>query len=224
MSRPWMPLYVGDYLADTRHLSTEEHGAYLLLIMHYWRTGGLPKSDTQLARIAGMTPEGWAGSRETIAAFFDEEWKHKRVEKELADAERLSAAGRAGGLASGKARSNDKRTTVERPLNDPPTIGQAPQSQPQPPSHLQAKSSFKEVGSVKSGWTPPRHGATGKGRIYIEARNPDWQAYAEDYRLAHGEEPKPNQHGGKWFKVLGEQIPDQQALRGVRAQLKAIGQ
>lgn len=36
MKRPWMPLYIGDFIADTAHLSAEETGAYILLIMHYW--------------------------------------------------------------------------------------------------------------------------------------------------------------------------------------------
>jgi uncharacterized protein YdaU (DUF1376 family) len=131
LRKPWMPFYVGDYLADTSHLTTAEHGAYILLICHYWRNGGLPAKDEQRRRISKMTVEEWAASRDTIAEFFDADWKHKRIEFELTEAARLSAAGKAGGKASGEAR----RTTVERPLNDQgndsPTKREALQSQSQ---------------------------------------------------------------------------------------------
>jgi uncharacterized protein YdaU (DUF1376 family) len=40
MSRAWMPLYVGDYPRDTRDLDALQHGACLLLIMHYWQHEG----------------------------------------------------------------------------------------------------------------------------------------------------------------------------------------
>lgn len=100
MSRPWMPLYVADYLADTRRLTTLEHGAYLLLIMEYWRHGSLPDDDARLARIVGMDPIDWMEIRDNIAVFFDDGWRHKRVDEELktqsdrSDAARASAARR----------------------------------------------------------------------------------------------------------------------------------
>jgi uncharacterized protein YdaU (DUF1376 family) len=96
---PWMPFYVADYLADTGHLSTLEHGAYLLLIMHYWRRGGLPDNDAQLARVCHVSEAEWQDIRSTLAALFDAEWKHKRIEAELVRSEARSAAGKAGASA-----------------------------------------------------------------------------------------------------------------------------
>lgn len=198
-----MPLYIGDYRSDTAHLSATEHGAYLLLIMHYWQAGSLPVDEQQLMRISCTTPKEWTRIRATIAAFFEDGWKHLRIEFELTQAARLSAAGKAGGEASAKARRTKEPTVIERLRNDlgndPPTNGQAlPSHSPSP-----SKKDIFLSGEPK-GWTPPKHGAIGKGRVYIEAATDDWKAYAEDYRAIHQREPVPNSHGGKWFKTLGE--------------------
>lgn len=115
MSRPWMPLYVADYLADTGHLSAAEHGAYLLLIMHYWANGGLPADDRKLARIARMTDTEWRAARETVAEFFSDSWRHERIDRELANAnaayERRASAGRKGGNAKSVSRQSRSNAT-----------------------------------------------------------------------------------------------------------------
>lgn len=92
MKRPWMPLYIGDYLADTGHLTTREHGAYLLLIMHYWQNDGLPADDRKLARIAKVSLKEWASLREVMSAFFTEgTWRHDRIEQELEKVRSISS-------------------------------------------------------------------------------------------------------------------------------------
>jgi len=82
----WMPLYIGDYLADTARLTTEQHGAYLLLLMDYWRNGKLPDNDQILAQITKLTPDAWSNARAMLSQFFCIEngfWIHHRVEQEL---------------------------------------------------------------------------------------------------------------------------------------------
>ncbi len=85
----WMPLYIGDYLADTSRLTTEQHGAYLLLLMDYWRSGKLPNNDQVLAQICKLNPDAWSNAKAMLSQFFSIEngyWIHKRVEQEMADA------------------------------------------------------------------------------------------------------------------------------------------
>lgn len=96
-SRPdtWQPWYWGDYRRDTAHLCAAQHGAYMLLIGHYWSTGKpLPDDDRMLARIACMTPAEWRRERPVIASFFqigDGAWRHKRVGRDLEEASRRYA-------------------------------------------------------------------------------------------------------------------------------------
>lgn len=66
----WMPLVIGDYLGGTRHLTTVQHGAYLLLLMASWRIGALPDDDRQLATMAGLSLKAWQPMSATIRAFF----------------------------------------------------------------------------------------------------------------------------------------------------------
>lgn len=100
----WMPFYPCDYLGDTGHLSTLEHGAYLLLIMHYWMKGGLPDNERQLARICRLPDYRWRKIRDTIAGLFHDGWKHKRIDEELAKAEAVRAKKSAAGKVSSAAR------------------------------------------------------------------------------------------------------------------------
>ena len=82
MSIPYMPIYWGDYLGDTQHLTAIEHGGYLLLISHYWRTGSIPNDDVKLSRISRMTMKQWNNHGPTIMEFFPD-GKHKRIDREL---------------------------------------------------------------------------------------------------------------------------------------------
>jgi uncharacterized protein YdaU (DUF1376 family) len=90
MKRPWFPFYPADYLSKTQHLSTEEHGAYLLLLMYYWTHGKLPSREDAVAKVTRLESRAWAKSRGTLKDFFFDGWKHKRMDEEIAKAIEIS--------------------------------------------------------------------------------------------------------------------------------------
>lgn len=112
---PYMQLYIADYLADTMHLSAEEHGAYLLLMFNYWQTGKpIPKN--RLAKIARLTNERWADVEPSLQEFFcdnGEEWVHLRIEEELASVREKLTKKSAAGKASVQARRSRKEADVQ---------------------------------------------------------------------------------------------------------------
>lgn len=114
---PALPFFTDAYLADTRHLTTEEHGAYLLLLMCAWRTRGclLRDDDRQLARIAGMSPTRWRRIRPVMVDFFAVEGGHWRQKKLLTVYETVAKKverSRANGSKGGRATAARQKVTV----------------------------------------------------------------------------------------------------------------
>ena len=101
MSRPWMPLYVSDFLADTLDLRAEETGCYLLLLMLAWRRdGSIPDDMKWLRRALASCVSDMHGNRFNKVVpslleryFYQDEagnYRNKRLEKEREKSEKFS--------------------------------------------------------------------------------------------------------------------------------------
>ena len=116
---PYMPLYASDYLGDTGHLSTEEHGAYLLILMQMWNAGGsLPSDPAKLARVARCSTKKWLAMADTILAFFHidgDRITNDRLTKERQKVEAKTEVRRAAGAMGGTAKA--QKTKKQRVAN-----------------------------------------------------------------------------------------------------------
>lgn len=202
-----MPLWTGAYRRKTGHLGMAEHGAYLLLIMHYWENGGLPDDDRQLARIVCAEMKEWKKVKPIIEKLFEPGWKHKKVEEELAKAAEISSKRRAS------AEQMHMQKSSKRDAN-----AQQEHTHTQPPSQSQvSKDSLNAV--VRAVKKPPFHGAQDEKHVYWNKGTPEWEAYADEHFQLNGKPPNVNKHGGKWFPKLGYQA--EILRRGVHPDYKA---
>ena len=51
----WMPVYIGDMLAKTKRMTTEQIGASFLVLMDYWRNGAIPNDNNIIASITRLS-------------------------------------------------------------------------------------------------------------------------------------------------------------------------
>lgn len=162
----WMPLYIGDYLADTRRLTTTEHGAYLLMLMEQWRRGWLPDDDTQLARIAGLRIEQWRRCAGTIRCFFDAgplpgtlRQKRLHAEREKAQATSAkraeSARTRWGGTTTGFSGTRGTHGDDTNPLNGH-VLADANAMHVDKPGTTQSQSQSQRRKDVAGATSPPK--------------------------------------------------------------------
>lgn len=118
----WMPLLIDRYLGDTTDLSTEQHGAYFLLLMSMWKKGGsLPRDERRLREITRLSPARWRQNREILLGFFHDDsaggLTQKRLSIELSRASARSEAATEAGRAGARARWKRRPAT---PSGDPP--------------------------------------------------------------------------------------------------------
>lgn len=133
---PAMPLFPDSYLADTTHLSTEEHGAYLLLLMAMWRRNGtVPNDDKDLARIVGLTQRKWLQIKVRLMPFLSIEngtLSQKRLQKEWEYVQEKRNKNAQNGALGGRPKSNEIKgvSKANGSVSDNPN--ETPSTQPQP--------------------------------------------------------------------------------------------
>ncbi len=113
----WMPLYIADYLSATSRLTTEQHGAYLLLIMDYWKNGAPPDNDQVLAQITKLSPDAWSNARSMLKVFFqvqDGLWIQNRIELEMVKAQHNKQVNVKRGKAGAEARWNKNAPSIDQ--------------------------------------------------------------------------------------------------------------
>lgn len=135
----WMPIYWGDYVRDTGHLNNAGHGAYLMLIKHYWNTGEpLTDDDNELWRIACCdSKKEWMKLRPKIVRLFifdHGKLRHKRIEAELTRACAITSAKAEAGKKGAEVRwQNDGRriAAVKNSHRQTDTPSQSPKKEPE---------------------------------------------------------------------------------------------
>jgi uncharacterized protein YdaU (DUF1376 family) len=203
----WLPLYIADYTADTAHLNTEQHGAYLLLLMAAWMRGGrLPVDEEQLAAITRLPWRAWRKHRSVLLSFFNidrDELVQLRLLQEYEHAVAVQAKrreiGAQGGNASAAQRAS-KRLINGQPIAQP--IGQPDANQMGKQNSTPPQENLKEatpVGALDAIWRDGVGLLMGAGDSESSARSfigmcvgtygPDY--VLEALRAAHGKaDPK----------------------------------
>jgi uncharacterized protein YdaU (DUF1376 family) len=105
----WMPFFVGDYLKDTARLTTEQHGAYVLLILDYWCNGPPPNNDKILSQITNLTLPRWRLQRASIIGYFKIDGNrlvHSRIDDEIEAAKKRKVESVKKASKAAKARWN----------------------------------------------------------------------------------------------------------------------
>lgn len=211
-NRAWMPLHIDTYLADTGYLTAAEHGAYMLLIMTYWRDGGLPDDERMIARIARMSKDEWAESRDVLASFFKDGWRHSRIDEELAKADEIIEKRRNAALGRhAKSKPDASAVQVQSTSSDmgvpPRTLNQVVKEEP-------SGSSKKRGCRLPPDFIPDQSWAVGEGLSPSQAQS-EADKFRDYWNAKAGASATKLDWTGtwrNWVRQAHERLP--QAIRG----------
>ena len=149
---PSLPLFTDAYIGDTAHLTNEEHGVYLRLLMFAWRSPvcALPVDDKRLALMVGVTPKKWTGLKAVIMEFWDETdagWQQDRLtferQRVKVSMDQKVAAGKASARA--KSRKTKKPPPTAVAPSEPTDVATAGQQPTPTPKEGDKSTSSQEV-------------------------------------------------------------------------------
>jgi uncharacterized protein YdaU (DUF1376 family) len=122
-----MPLFPADFIADTTHLSAQESGAYLLLLMQAWLQPDcrLPNSDKKLASWARVDLATWRHIKGEVMAFWTlrkGRWEQGRLLKERGYVAAVSAKRKAAAEKRWRKKGNANAMQMHCKWNAPTPI------------------------------------------------------------------------------------------------------
>ena len=202
---PSMPLFVDAFLADTMHLTAEETGAYICLLMSMWRhNGSVPNDDKDNARITRLGMKKWRAMKPRIMKFLVVEngrLTQKRLQKEWSYVESKSRKQSQNSRARWDAVSNKNKDLAD------PTAYPKKSSGISPHTHTHKKKNTKKKNdSFEAFWKAyPRKVAKGGAlKAYQAALKrcaaEEIQTGVERYAKARrGEDSKFTPHAATWL-------------------------
>lgn len=151
MAKAWMPFYIADYLADTGHLTTEQHGAFVLSLFHYWQSNQpLPANAVQLQMICRcMDAAKFVQIWDVVSMFYIREgdsWRNNRMDKELAKAHQLSQT------RAKAAKVRYEKTPAKEPANAVQLHTQSQSQSPKPVTNKPCSSNDDELQAFDIFW------------------------------------------------------------------------
>jgi len=209
---PYMQFYVGDYIQKTLHLSTEQHGAYLLLLMALWNgDASLPNDPAKLARITRVSPKRWPAVWAEIAMFFtvdDGRISQDRLTKERQKVLSLSQERKHFGSLGGKAKALKSKGEAVASATILPSVCYS-KSEPEPYSKKERDKSLSLVcDGFEDFWnaTPRKIAKASAQKAYAKAlRQTDAatlltaiKRYAE---TRQGQDPQYTAHPATWLNA-----------------------